>query len=76
VYITGGDGAVTNLVADKRAIIIMNAQSVIQIASDSTYNVLGYTKHELKGKNIRIILPPTIADVHATYVRNYITTGM
>jgi PAS domain S-box-containing protein len=60
---------------DQRAVIIINAQSVIQITNDAVLPLLGYTKSELKGKSLRIILPPTVADYHVTYVRNYIQTG-
>jgi PAS domain S-box-containing protein len=61
---------------EERAIIVANAQSIIQIANDGVADVLGYSKAELVGKNLRIILPPTIADQHSTFVRNYIQTGM
>lgn len=60
---------------DKRAVIIINAQSVIQITNNLVYDVLGYTKHELKGKPLKVILPPAIADAHQAYVRSYINTG-
>jgi PAS domain-containing protein len=61
--------------SDNRAVIIINAQSNIVITNDAVFPILGYTKSELKGKALRIILPPTVADFHLGYVRNYIQTG-
>jgi PAS domain-containing protein len=60
---------------DNRGIVIINAQSVIQIVSDSVAILLGHTKSELKGKSLRTILPPLVADSHFSYVRNYVTSG-
>jgi PAS domain-containing protein len=60
---------------DERAIIIINAQSVIQLTNDAVTGLLGYAKSELKGRNLRVILPPSAAESHGTFVRNYIATG-
>ncbi|PNH09202.1 Tiny macrocysts protein B, partial [Tetrabaena socialis] len=58
------------------AIICINAQSIIQVASPEAHALLGYTKNELKGKNIGIIMPAPFGDRHTAYVRNYIHTGV
>jgi two-component system, LuxR family, sensor kinase FixL len=60
---------------ESRAVIIINAQSIIQLTNDSVLTMLGYSKAELKGKNLRILLPPNIAEMHSGFVRNYIITG-
>jgi hypothetical protein len=39
------------------------------------HKMFGYTKTELRGKNITMIMPPVLADNHTTYIRNYISTG-
>jgi hypothetical protein len=39
------------------------------------HQLFGYTKTELRGKNISMLLPPMIAEQHTGYIRNYINTG-
>jgi hypothetical protein len=65
-----------DLDSELRAVVIINAQSIIQVTNDAVAAVLGYTRTELKGKPLRCILPPSVADHHYSYVRNYIDTGM
>ncbi|PNH12261.1 Tiny macrocysts protein B [Tetrabaena socialis] len=57
------------------AIICINAQSLIQVASPEAHALLGYSKNELEGKDVGIIMPPPFGERHAAYVRNYVTTG-
>ncbi|PNH03659.1 Tiny macrocysts protein B [Tetrabaena socialis] len=61
---------------DGVAIICVNAQSVIQAASPEAHALLGYTKNELKGKDLGLIMPAPFGDRHAIYVRKYIQTGV
>ncbi|PNH12265.1 Tiny macrocysts protein B [Tetrabaena socialis] len=58
------------------AIICINAQSLIQVASPEAHALLGYSKNELKGKDIGMIMPAPFGDRHSAYVRNYIQTGV
>ncbi|KXZ55668.1 hypothetical protein GPECTOR_2g1218 [Gonium pectorale] len=57
------------------AFICINAQSIIQVASPEAHSMLGYSKNELKGKDVGIIMPAPFGDRHSAYVRNYIQTG-
>jgi PAS domain-containing protein len=63
------------LSTDDRAVVIINAQSVIQITNDIVTSMLGFPKSELKGRNLRVMLPPSVADVHQSFVRNHVLTG-
>ena len=53
----------------------MNAQSTLIMANHRAGEALGYTVSELLNKNVATILPPQIADMHPTFIRNYIATG-
>ncbi|PNH09214.1 Tiny macrocysts protein B, partial [Tetrabaena socialis] len=57
------------------AIVCVNAQSVVQVASPEAHAMLGYNRNELKGKNIGVIMPAPFGDRHAAYMRKYIQTG-
>ncbi|GFH10268.1 PAS domain-containing protein, partial [Haematococcus lacustris] len=37
--------------------------------------MFGYTKSEIKGKNINCIIPPPFSENHNSFVRNYVTLG-
>jgi PAS domain S-box-containing protein len=41
----------------------------------AVHPLFGYTKTEMRGKNVSLLLPPVVAEQHTSYIRNYITTG-
>jgi PAS domain S-box-containing protein len=47
----------------------------LQMTNKVAHTLFGYSKTELRGKNISMLLPAVIADNHNSYIRNYITTG-
>ncbi len=55
--------------------IMMNAQSELIMANNTACSALGYTRQEIKYKDVSLILPPQIADIHPTFIRNYLLTG-
>jgi PAS domain-containing protein len=65
----------TSMRGDQRGIIIINAQSIVQLVNEAVSRILGYSQADLRGKSLRTILPPTVADMHFSFVRNYIQTG-
>ncbi|KAJ9509395.1 hypothetical protein QJQ45_001848 [Haematococcus lacustris] len=65
----GGTGA------NPRCVIIINAQGQIQMTNRALLDVFGYTKAEIREKNVGVLMPPSTAAVHNTYLRNYITSG-
>ncbi|PNH01578.1 Tiny macrocysts protein B [Tetrabaena socialis] len=56
--------------------MFINAQGAIQLASPEVHALLGFSKNELKGKDVGVIMPPPFGDRHTAYVRNYINTGV
>ncbi|KAL6762968.1 hypothetical protein V8C86DRAFT_516034 [Haematococcus lacustris] len=65
----GGTGA------NPRCVIIINAQGQIQMTNRALLDVFGYTKAEIREKNVGLLMPPSTAAAHNTYLRNYITSG-
>jgi PAS domain S-box-containing protein len=45
------------------------------MTNKTAHSMFGYTKTEMRGKQINMLLPSPLADVHTTYIRNYIATG-
>ena len=46
-----------------------------QMTNQATHEMFGWSKAELRGKNVNIIIPPPYNEHHAAYVRNFIQTG-
>jgi PAS domain-containing protein len=42
---------------DKRAIIVINAQGLIQLTNQVAHDLFGYTKAEIRGKNVSMLIP-------------------
>lgn len=60
---TGAAGAMN----DGRGVVICNAQAIIQMTNQALHNMFGYTKTELRGKNVAMLMPPHIAAAHTSY---------
>ncbi|KAG2445524.1 hypothetical protein HXX76_000139 [Chlamydomonas incerta] len=58
------------------AVVFIDSQGCIQMASPEVHTLLGYSKGELKGRDLGVILPPPFGEKHQALVRNYITTGV
>ncbi|KAG2430820.1 hypothetical protein HXX76_009796 [Chlamydomonas incerta] len=67
----GGKGIVEGV-----AIVFIDSQGIIQMASPEAHTLLGFNKNELKGKDLGIILPPPFGEKHHVLVRNYIASGV
>jgi hypothetical protein len=55
---------------------LLAACLLMQMTNKVAHQLFGYTKIELRGKNISILLPPIIAEQHTGYIRSYISTGI
>ncbi|GLC53515.1 hypothetical protein PLESTB_000757900 [Pleodorina starrii] len=71
---TGGDRGLAEM--EGLAFICINAQGQIVMASPEAHKLLGYSKNELKGRDLGIILPQPFAESHTAYVRQYVQTGV
>lgn len=58
------DGAIDGM-------IIINSQGVILEANEAVKRIFGYSKEEIVGHNVSILMPPHHAKRHDSYVRNY-----
>jgi PAS domain S-box-containing protein len=57
------------------AIITINRDQNIVLFNKSAEKLFGYTQEEILGKNISILLPMDIRDIHKQHVRNFGETG-
>ncbi|KAJ9519257.1 hypothetical protein QJQ45_017920, partial [Haematococcus lacustris] len=60
---------------DTRAVFVINALGIVQLTNPTVQRMFGYTKSEIKGKNINCIIPPPFSENHNSFVRNYVTSG-
>ncbi len=70
---TGLLAAVMDTVHD--AIITINSRGIVQYSNKSTTKLLGYSREELVGNNIKMIMPGEYAREHDSYISNYHETG-
>lgn len=57
---------------DGRVIVICDAHGVVQMANHAVKDVFGYSKVELCGKNVSLLMPPRLAAVHNTYGKSWL----
>lgn len=57
------------------AIITISDQRIIETVNSSTERLFGYTREEMVGQNIKMLMPEPYASQHDTYVENYKRTG-
>jgi PAS domain S-box len=53
-----------------------NNMGTIYNLNNEVTRILGYTKNELMGQNIKTIMPKSIADIHGDLVKRYVETGV
>jgi two-component system sensor kinase FixL len=58
------------------AIITMSEERLIETVNTSTERLFGYTREEMIGKNIRMLMPEPYRAKHDSFVQNYLTTGV
>ena len=57
------------------ALLAIDPQGQITIANSAVINMLGYSKEELIGQNIKMIMPAPHREEHDGYLENYLKTG-
>lgn len=58
------------------AIITISEQRVIETVNSATERLFGYTRDEMVGQNIKMLMPQPYKDKHDSYVQNYLKTGV
>ena len=56
------------------AIVTINEDHVIVGYNRGAEQILGYTREEALGQDLKLIIPPPYKDVHREYVRRYVAT--
>ncbi|KAI9206592.1 adenylate and guanylate cyclase catalytic domain-containing protein [Polychytrium aggregatum] len=57
-------------------IININPKGKVSRFNRAAENMFGYKSDEVLGRNIKMLMPPEIADQHDGYLNNYFTTGI
>ncbi|WP_166647219.1 PAS domain-containing sensor histidine kinase [Prosthecobacter fusiformis] len=58
------------------AIITINEEKVIETVNSATERIFGYSRDEMVGRNIQMLMPQPYRDKHDSYVQNYLNTGV
>jgi PAS domain S-box-containing protein len=58
------------------AIITMSEERIIETVNTATERIFGYSKEEMVGRNIRMLMPQPYRDNHDGYVKSYLDTGV
>ncbi|GIL42523.1 hypothetical protein Vafri_484 [Volvox africanus] len=70
------DGTPMSLIDEvEKGILVVNAFGDIQVANGKLYDMFGYKKGELDGKNVTALMPPHEAKRHPAILRRYIDSG-
>jgi PAS domain S-box-containing protein len=56
-------------------VIIINANSTIQMTNQAAMEMFGYARTEMRGKQVTMLLPQPVALSHHSFVRSCVTTG-
>jgi PAS domain S-box-containing protein len=62
--------------ASFHALFVINEEGIIQMVNEKSSGVFGWSKQELVGSNINIIMPSDVASSHDQYLKNYLKTGV
>eukprot|EP00775_Hariotina_reticulata_P007054 gene7054-7268_t len=57
-------------------LIIINAQGIILMVNAAVFNMFGYGKGELEGKNVSVLMPQPFSSHHNQFLQRFVTTGV
>ncbi|GFR42352.1 hypothetical protein Agub_g3047, partial [Astrephomene gubernaculifera] len=57
------------------AVIVCNAEGTIMMTSQAVQPLFGYSKSELEGANVSLLMPPPFSTRHAAYLQRYTASG-
>eukprot|EP00899_Mesostigma_viride_P020688 jgi/Mesvir1/28620/Mv01030-RA.1 len=71
------EGGHADRVDDTRdGVCVINMQGIVQHVNKVTTRMFGFTKNELVGKNVRVMMPQPYQNNHDSYLHAYHTTGV
>ncbi|CAK0763633.1 two-component system, cell cycle sensor histidine kinase PleC [Azospirillaceae bacterium] len=56
-------------------IIVIDLRGVILLANNAASGMFGYSEQELKGQNVGVLMPISIAAQHDGFIQSYLSTG-
>ncbi|EFJ46271.1 hypothetical protein VOLCADRAFT_93382 [Volvox carteri f. nagariensis] len=57
------------------AVVVINAEGTIMMVSQVVQSVFGYSKAELEGANVNLLMPQPFSQRHSSYLSRYVATG-
>lgn len=57
------------------AILTIDERGIIQTLNPAALKLFGYSLEQLRGENIKVLMPSPFRDEHDKYIRNYLRTG-
>ncbi len=57
------------------AIIVIDEKGVVQSFNRMAEHIFGYTTDEVRGQNVKMLMPPYFADRHDGFLERYLSTG-
>jgi len=57
-------------------LIVITETGTIQAFTPAACQLFGYTKDEVLGENVKMLMPSDVAALHDDYLRNYVLTGV
>ena len=61
--------------ASFHALFVIDSKGIIQMVNETSIQVLGLTREQFIGHNIRMIMPEEHAHQHDEYLKRYMATG-
>ena len=58
------------------AIFLIDVHGIIQFVNPAAETLFGYERTELLGKNIKQLMPSPYSELHDSYIKNYLHTGI
>ncbi|MBF0380803.1 MAG: diguanylate cyclase [Magnetococcales bacterium] len=57
------------------ALIVINADGIIESVNDSAIQMFGYGEDEIIGSNVKMLMPSPQSEEHDSYIKRYFDTG-
>ncbi|GIL88290.1 hypothetical protein Vretifemale_16221 [Volvox reticuliferus] len=57
------------------AVVVIDAEGTIMMVSQAVQKTFGYTKTDLEGANVSVLMPQPFSQRHAGYIERYASTG-